>query len=353
VTRVLYVTADERRETFLRTEVAALRDLGDDVRVVSLRVLMTEPRAYASVARSGRSLPRLARARGTLPAKAWPKTALAGWLAGEVVRRVEAWGPEHVHGFWASGPATAAWLVADALGVPFSFSAHRGDVYANELLAPKLRDAAFARAISHRAASLLGGGRIEVVRIGVPVPADPPRPEGERFLAVGDLYPVKGHADLLRALEQVDAGLDVAGAGPLGDALRRRVAASPVLHERVRLLGRLPHDDVLALMCNARALVHPSVMRPNGVEEGVPVTVLEAGARRLPVIATLSGATGELIDEDVATVVPSPAALAGALRDHDPGAARARADALYERILASWDVRKTAAAMAALFARGE
>lgn len=358
---LLYVTADERREPFLRTETAELRRQGARVDVFSLRQLMTGPGALpGAVAAATAAVPRWA-IRDVLPVKAWPKSALAVALARRIARTVAADPPDHVHGYWASGPATAAMVAAQRLGVPFSFTAHRGDLVAGELLATKLRHAAFARAVSRRGAAMLraaGDGRVEVIRVGIELP-DSPRigRDGHRLLVVGNLYPVKGHHVLVAAVRRLlDAGVaaevDVVGDGPMRAELRRLTTRLPI-----RLLGALPHEDVLRMMTTGyAALVHPSIVAPGGLEEGVPVVTLEAGARGLPVVATTSGATGELVDEDTGwPVVPGdPVPLADSLRrvlaETDEAAERARR--LRLRVAAEWDVRITAASLVAAVAGG-
>src|SRR6185436_12523959 len=84
-----------------------------------------------------------------------------------------------------------------------------------------------------------------------------------------------------RALELV-----VVGDGPRREDLERRAI------EGVRFTGWLPHDEVRALMLGSRALVFPSVCF-----EVFPMTLVEAMAAGLPVIASAHGGSAEIVGQ--------------------------------------------------------
>lgn len=101
--------------------------------------------------------------------------------------------------------------------------------------------------------------RIEVLPLPVPE-GDPPAAAASEgrpfFLYAGRLEPIKGVRQLVDAFPRVTgADLLVAGDGSQ-DALLREQAARC---ERIRFLGRLTHDEVLALAAAAVAVVVPSV----------------------------------------------------------------------------------------------
>jgi glycosyltransferase involved in cell wall biosynthesis len=99
------------------------------------------------------------------------------------------------------------------------------------------------------------------------------------WLAAGRLHPVKDYPALLRAMMETPgaAHLVIAGAGPEEGALRR-LAIQSGLQSRVRFVGFQP--DVLPWMQAADAFVLASRW------EGLPMTLLEAGACALPAVAT-------------------------------------------------------------------
>ena len=113
------------------------------------------------------------------------------------------------------------------------------------------------------------------------------------WLTVGRLEPVKNHLELLRAFREVvavhpHARLLIAGQGPLQAAIEQRIAELG-LAERVRLLG--VRRDIPDVLNAADAFVLPSLW------EGMPLTLLEAGAAALPIVATAVGGISEIVLE--------------------------------------------------------
>lgn len=136
------------------------------------------------------------------------------------------------------------------------------------------------------------------------------RPRQDVFLFAGRLSPEKGIETLLEAASRLPAGyqVHVAGDGPL----RHRVADARGAGVPVVPLGRIDHCAVTDAMRQARALVFPSVWY-----EGCPMTLIEAFASGLPVIASRLGAMVEMIDhgQNGLLVAPGDAAdLASTLR---------------------------------------
>jgi glycosyltransferase involved in cell wall biosynthesis len=106
-------------------------------------------------------------------------------------------------------------------------------------------------------------------------------------LFVGRLSPEKGVSLLLDAWERASPkGLQllVVGDGPE----RGRLEARQV--KGVRLLGRQPPEVVREHMLSSRALLFPSIWY-----EGQPMTILEALAAGLPVLASNLGGAGETV----------------------------------------------------------
>jgi glycosyltransferase involved in cell wall biosynthesis len=237
----------------------------------------------------------------------------AAWLA-EQVRR---WQPDHIHAHWAATSSTMAMVVSLATGVPWSFTAHRWDIYDRNLLKEKVRRASFARFISqgglaaaHRLTGAVRGTKAIVLPMGVDVPLEYPRrippiddpTEPIRVLCPASLVPVKGHRYLLDALALLhqrgrSLRLLCAGDGPLRSALQAHAQTLGVAHS-CDFLGTLPHDALLRLMRDPRigAVVLPSLDLGAGLHEGVPVSLMEAMAAGIPVIATHTGAIPELVE---------------------------------------------------------
>lgn len=133
-------------------------------------------------------------------------------------------------------------------------------------------------------------------------------PSTNRFaLFVGRLAPEKGLNTLLDAWRELGAGLPlkVVGDGPLAAEVKRASQHGAA----VEWLGRRPSEEVLDLMREAYLLVFPSTWY-----EGFPVTLAEAFACGLPVLASDLGSMRSVV-EDGLTGRRFPAGNATALAE--------------------------------------
>jgi colanic acid/amylovoran biosynthesis glycosyltransferase len=237
-------------------------------------------------------------------------TAQGIWLA----RIAREWGADHIHAHWAHLTATLAMGASTMSGIPWSFTAHRYDVFLNNLLTEKLRSARFGRFIAREmlavARPLVAADafdRAVVVHMGVALPAAPdgmPPRTTPVLLCPARLTPIKGHGDLLEAAARLVARgimfeLWLAGEGPERAAIERRIAERG-LGERIRLLGTVPHAELLGMYRDRRAdcVVLPSL------HEGLSVALVEAMAYGVPVIATGVGGVPELLENGAGVLVP-------------------------------------------------
>ena len=119
---------------------------------------------------------------------------------------------------------------------------------------------------------------------------DPGPGEGRGGFAlfVGRLSEEKGIRTLLAAWREVRGKipLKIVGDGPMAGEVEALLPSTP----GVEWLGRKPVDEALALMGQAAFLVMPSEWY-----EGLPLTILEAYAKGLPVLAGRIGAMSSLI----------------------------------------------------------
>lgn len=149
-----------------------------------------------------------------------------------------------------------------------------------------------------RLAQRLPGSRIAVVQNGVAEPGCEPRPgthEQPTFVFLGNLSRLKGVDVLLDAMELAQADWQVQLAGSeaeagFADRLRAEIDRRR-LGNRVSLLGPVVGAAKQRLLAQADAFVLPSLA------EGLPMSVLEAMAASLPVVATQVGALPEVIED--------------------------------------------------------
>ncbi|MBF0348930.1 MAG: TIGR03088 family PEP-CTERM/XrtA system glycosyltransferase [Magnetococcales bacterium] len=136
---------------------------------------------------------------------------------------------------------------------------------------------------------------------------------------VGRLWPIKDQGNLIRALahlrHQHPMGFQRCRLILIGDGPNRQelelLAQQSGIADRLWITGW--RDDVASLLRCLDLFVLPSLA------EGTPLTLLEAMATRLPVIATRVGGVADLIqDTTTGTLVPpsNPEALAAALIQH-------------------------------------
>lgn len=122
------------------------------------------------------------------------------------------------------------------------------------------------------------------------------------FGIVARLVPVKAHVDLVAAFKLVHANrpdcvLVIAGDGPCRQALESQVAALGLV-SAVRFLGEVRDSE--------RVLNALDVYMLSSTDEGMNLTLLEAMATGLPVVATAVGGNSEVVlDGSTGLLVPA------------------------------------------------
>ncbi len=359
--RLVYVTAQVPwgpGEQFILTEIRGLQSRGHDIQLVPLRPRLAETwpdgedlRAHALP--DPLFLPRYLaallfwmcfRPRLTLHLL-WRILACSGGIsqtvknaivmpkAAHTAHRLRGSRTDHIHAHWATTPATLAFAVSCLTGIPWSFTAHRHDIAAQNLLLAKAESARFVRVISedgrHELSRYLPReNRVRLIHMGVEVPASTaPLPNLKHAVPVvvvpAALVERKGHGFLLHAIHQMhiqgaaEFRCLLVGQGP-EEAQLRRLHARLQLGGSVEFIGRLPHERLLEMYGRGEVdvVLLPSVTMPDGEREGIPVSLIEAMAYGIPVVTTPTGGTAELVN-GVGVIVAErdPASLAAALDD--------------------------------------
>jgi colanic acid/amylovoran biosynthesis glycosyltransferase len=160
--------------------------------------------------------------------------------------------------------------------------------------------------------------KLLVYRMGIDLNEFKPSTKKEdkfTFISTGRMVEKKGFEYSIRAFARISQQLEkdveyvIIGDGPMMKDLER-LTESLGVNQQVHLVGSKSADEVKALLQGSDVYVLPSVIASNGDMEGIPVSMLEAEATGIPVIATnhsgvsegmIEGLTGFLINEkDVA-----------------------------------------------------
>ena len=374
-------------ETFVGAEIQAVRDTG-----ALVEVFVARPEGGGRLAEGWRVLRafvrhpiRLVRHVRTLGFSYLPRALLAGTYAIALSREVARFRPDVVHTHFVNLPAAVAVLAGREVGAPVTAIAHAADFLLD-------RDAAaLSRRLGHLShLFVVSADALRQLRDkGVAVPArnsvvraaydgdvsgrpSARRPDGPpRLVTVARLIEKKGVGATLDAVarlaaEGVPVRYDVYGDGPLREALTGRAAALGI-GGSVTFHGAVPHKEATAALLDADLAVLACQRAADGDLDGIPVFLMEAASRGVPVVTTAVSGIPELVGEEGAWLAPpaDPPALAGAIRAalaagpaevrRRTGAAADRlrnefAPALQaERLLATW--RPLAARMAATEAR--
>jgi colanic acid/amylovoran biosynthesis glycosyltransferase len=291
----------------------------------------------------------------------FPKALAFAWTAREMKL-------EHLHVNWLTTSATIVYVASKLTGIPYSMTAHQHDIFSGNLIVPKVRDAEFVRVISARNCRHLREllpaelrDKCVVGHLGVRLHDAPAaaaaHPGPTRMLCAARLCTWKGHRYLIDALVAVrsrglDFVCDFAGEDETRGQIARLVAASG-LGSRIRLLGYVPHDDLVRAL--ERGEYDMSVLastESDGEHEGIPVALMEAMAARLPVVATRSGSVPELVDGTCGILVEQRdahglAAAIGRLIE-EPALRKQFGEAGHRKVFAEFETRETARRLARL-----
>lgn len=357
---VAYLTGEYPRvsHTFIQREVAALRELGVDVRTCSIRTTGAADRTGEEEREAARSTfyvlraarnpltlirahllallrgPRRYLAAFALAVRLAPPGAAAlAWQmfyfaeAGVLADWMRRNGIGHLHNHFADSSCTVALLASHLSGVPFSFTMHGPtEFFAVERwrLDEKIARAAFVACISHfcRSQMMLFSSpdqwdKLHIVHCGI-IPErygrDASRTSGKRLVFVGRLAAAKGVPVLVDAFREVlrrhpDATLTLVGDGPERPLIEAR-ATEAGISDALEITGYLSQSAVADRLGEGDVFVLPSFA------EGLPVVLMEAMASGLPVVATRIAGVSELVEDGVSGLLVPPGdatALAGAI----------------------------------------
>jgi glycosyltransferase involved in cell wall biosynthesis len=346
--------------TFIDREIDALRRLGADVHVISIRrppssglsdrleriqrgvsYVLPSTTAELLVSHVGFLFSRPGVYLGTflrLASRPHPdvrsrmRTVLHFGLGVHVARLIRDRFPaDHVHAHFVDRATLVALVAGRLLGRSFSATAHANDIYVGPILLPeKISSAKFiATCTGYNRAHLrsLANGAPDKIRCiyhGLDLGGFRPQPSRRShpplILSVGQLKEKKGFDHLLEACSLlrkrgVAFACEIIGDGPLRHVLAERIDELH-LDSSVRLAGAFAFEEVLDRYREATVFVLPCVTAADGDRDGIPNVILEAMAMGLPVVSTRHSGIPEAVEDGRTGVLVPPAdpvALADAI----------------------------------------
>lgn len=244
------------------------------------------------------------------------------FVAGFLTRRLIREEVKHLHCHFSHIAADVGMYAALQSGVPFSFTAHANDIFERGyLLREKGARAKFVATISNfNIEFLINAGiaddKLKLVRCGVDTRKFAPRtPTAEKRSVItigflGRLVEKKGVDLLISAIhllinKGVPVRLQIMGNGPLESTLRAQVEALG-LNEYVTFGGALPHHQVSSWFEHVDYFAFPGKVDSNGDMDGIPVVLMEAMMRGVPVVATRVSGIPELVRSNETGYLASP-----------------------------------------------
>jgi len=231
--------------------------------------------------------------------------------------------PDHIHVHWINASATMVLITAAILKIPWSITAHRGDIAVNNLISEKVKSSSFVRCINENGANEIRRlaqewGKIHVIHMGVELPNEnkiQPKKvnngnENFRILVPANFIEVKGHSYLVQAIQLlrsqgVAVQVDLAGKGELKEQIQAQVIETG-LTDCIEFLGQISHSVLLENLFSGLydCVVLPSIVTKKGDKEGIPVSLIEAMGAGVPVVSTVTGGIPELCVAGTALLVP-------------------------------------------------
>lgn len=311
----------------------------------------------------------------------WPYCRLMGalWSAVAFTPPALDLGLDRIHAQFGSYTGLVGLLLHRLTRIPYSFSMHARDVFAevSPFLREQIAEADFVTVCNEHAAQEvrrlagpIGPGKVRVVHHGLDVgdfdarlseAEGAPREAPPGVLSAGRLIPKKGFDVLLRACGRIreqgrEFRLTIIGDGPERERLEQ-MAAELLPSESVYFLGRQPMRRVVEALAGSEVFALASVIAEDGDRDGLPNVILEAMAARLPVVASRVGGIPEAVTDGETGLLTEPGdheALAGALARllDDPDLRERCGQAGRKAVEQRFDVKKNVAKLAELLEQG-
>jgi glycosyltransferase involved in cell wall biosynthesis len=220
----------------------------------------------------------------------------------------------HLHIHFAHVPTDIGMYASMLAGISYSVTAHANDIFERGwLLKEKVHRSKFFATISNFNVDWLvrlgaDKSKLKVVRCGVDSEQFNLRQRKTKsspvvFGFLGRLVEKKGADILIEACasiaeKHIEFIVEIVGNGPLEDHLKSKVSKLN-LNEKVNFLGPKPHSEISGWLESLDYFVLPCVKDSQGDMDGIPVALMEAMLKGVPVISTdISGIPELVIGDD-------------------------------------------------------
>jgi glycosyltransferase involved in cell wall biosynthesis len=226
-----------------------------------------------------------------------------------------------LHAGFANRPATAAMILSDLTGLPFSFEGHAYDLFVDfPFASEKIVKASKIFTISDYNKQYLveqvGCSPSKIVVFRVPFnrtycdKISQKKRKDNLIISACRLHPIKGLEYAIDAFHRISQSVDdlrfwIIGDGPLRGQLCKKVQALS-LNDKVTFLGNISNEQTLEHIAEATVFMLPSVIAANGDRDGIPTSLIEAMYMKTPVISSKVSGIPELIDDGVNGFLAEP-----------------------------------------------
>ena len=223
-------------------------------------------------------------------------------------------GCDHLHAHFAGAAASHAIVAARWMGATVSFTGHGTDVNRDrEDLELKLHKADLAVGVCNDMVKdfAMTGPTSQLAMVPCGTNPDQFRPAktlktNGKLLYIGRLSPSKGVDDIIEAAYRLGdhcADIDIAGYGPLEEALKKRAKDYGLYGNKINFLGAKSPDWIAQEAPFYQGVVLPFKQSPDGQKDTGPVVVKEAMAMGLPVLSTRFMGIKDTITEDTGFLI--------------------------------------------------
>lgn len=237
-------------------------------------------------------------------------------------RKLQMAGVDHIHVHFALQACTYAMLISKIAGIPYSFTVHAHDIFIPdlaELIEDKFNNAKFVVCISEfnkqyvlKQFPSIDEKKIRIIHCGLALTAFTPNLKVKNgvfnILSIGRLVEHKGFKYLIEACKRIKEEIDIdfkceiIGEGTERQSIEELISAYG-LSDAVHLTGSLEQSDVIKALETADLFVLPCVTEKIGMQDGIPVALMEAMAMGIPVISTKVSGVPELVKDGAGLLV--------------------------------------------------